>query len=324
MRTEEKWFAALLALLFFTGLSSAEEWRPSKEIHSYIKNGPSARTIIGQEQEHTVKQGDTLLDLARQYHLGYEELLKANPGVDPWVPAAGLKIKSPSVWILPAAPTRGFVLNIPEMRLYYYLSDSTLVTFPLGVGMEGWEIPAGNYSIGEKRVDPVWHVPLSIQKEMEAPRAAVPAGPNNPLGRYWMRLSKTSYGIHGTNNPWAVGRRVTHGCIRLYPEDMAFLFPRVPIKTPVRIIYQLVKVGTRNGGSYFQVYRFGRTGDEELFSQILRQLRDLRIRADLRHIRDLLREAPNGSLIPIPTNWPAGRLYLNPHYRAQRSLRGEP
>ncbi len=311
MRIEKKpatEIAALVVLLLFTALSSTEEWRPSKEVYyyrfpeNYVQGGPSITTIIGREQEHTVKKGETLLDLAREYHLGYEELLEANPGVDPWVPAAGLKIKIPSVWILPNTPARGLVLNIPEMRLYYYLSDSSVVTFPLGIGMEGWEIPAGNYSIGEKRVDPAWHVPPSIRREMEVPRSVVPPGPNNPLGRYWMRLSATSYGIHGTNNPWAVGRRVTHGCIRLYPEDIAFLFPRVPAKTPVRIVYQFAKVGTRSGSSYFQVYRFnGKAGDEDLLSQMIRQLHHLKLAVDLRRLRDLLREAPNGTLIQIPT-----------------------
>ncbi len=285
----------------------AQEWKPSATVYdvSVPPTGKPAAlsidTIVGEEQEHTVIAGETLLDVARAYHLGYEELIEANPGVDPWVPTAGLKIKIPSVWILPNGPRRGLVLNIPEMRLYYYLSNSKVMTFPLGIGTEGWEIPAGNYSIGEKRVDPVWNVPPSIQHEMETPVKVVPAGPDNPLGRFWMRLSTTSYGIHGTNNPWAVGRRVTHGCLRLYPEDIAFLFSRVPLKTPVTIVYQYAKVGVRSGKAYFQVYRFnGKIPDNDLFPQIILQLHSLGSQVDVKELWHLLQEAPNGSLIPVP------------------------
>ena len=302
-----------LSILFITPASAlyAQEWKPSTTVYDISappRGKPAAlpnNTIIGEEQEHNVIAGETLLDIAREYHLGYEELMEANPGVDPWVPAAGLKIKIPSVWILPNGPRHGLVLNIPEMRLYYYLSEIKVMTFPVGIGMEGWEIPAGNYSIGDKKIDPVWHVPPSIQQEMEAPVTAVSAGPDNPLGRYWMRLSMTSYGIHGTNNPWAVGRRVTHGCLRLYPEDIAFLFPRVPPKTPVTIVYQYAKIGMRDGKAYFQINRFnGKVQDHDLFPQIVLQLHALGLRVDVRELRHSIQEAPNGLLIPVPTGRP--------------------
>ncbi len=292
-------------------LLHAQEWKPTATVYDFSvprtgeRADPSTSTIIGQEQERDVIAGETLLDIAREYHLGYEELVEANPGVDPWIPPAGLKIKIPAVWILPNTPRRGLVVNIPEMRLYYYLSESKVMTFPLGIGMEGWEIPAGNYSIDEKRVDPVWHVPRSIQQEMETPVKVVPAGPDNPLGRYWMRLSMTSYGIHGTNNPWAVGRRVTHGCLRLYPEDIAFLFSRVPLKTPVTVIYQYAKVGMQGGKAYFQVYRFnGKIRNNDLFPQIILQLHSLGLRANAEKLWHLIQDAPDGAVIPVPAGLP--------------------
>ncbi len=300
---------ALLSILFAgpASASHAREWTPSATVYniSVPRTGKTATlftdTIIGGEQEHDVTAGETLLDIAREYHLGYEELMEANPGVDPWVPPAGLKIKIPSAWILPNSPRRGLVLNIPEMRLYYYLSESKVMTFPLGIGMEGWEVPAGNYVIGEKRIDPVWHVPPSIRHEMETPIDVVPAGPDNPLGRYWMRLSSTSYGIHGTNNPWAVGRRVTHGCLRLYPEDIAFLFRIVPAKTPITIVYQYAKIGIRGGKPYFQVYRLhGKIRDDDLFPQMILQLHSLGLQVDARELWHLLQAAPSGALIPMP------------------------
>ena len=257
-------------------------------------------TIIGSPATHVAKFKDTLLDIARLNHLGYQELKRVNPGVDTWLPGDGTRVTIPAQWILPEAPREGLVLNIPEMRLYYYLPGSRVMTFPLGVGVDGQETPAGSYRIGQKRTNPVWYVPVSIQAEMEHPRKTVPPGPDNPLGKYWMRLSHTTYGIHGTNNPWAIGRRVTHGCIRLYPEDIAFLYPRVPKDTPVRVTYQHAKVGVRDGKAYFQIYRDGKAGDGELMADLIRQIRELNLDADLRKVRELLLELPDGAMTPLP------------------------
>ena len=299
----------LIALLFVSvwlSLSFADEWRPNTRVFTYRvpTNGATAdqqrETIISQPLKHTVGEDESLLDIARHYHLGYRELIEANTGVDPWVPPVGLEINIPSRWILPDGRHRGLVLNIPEMRVYYYLSDSQVMTFPLGIGMEGWDTPAGKYQIGEKRTDPVWYVPLSIQREMEFPRKVVPPGPTNPLGRYWMRLSSTSYGIHGTNNPWAVGRFITHGCIRLYPEDIAYLFPRIARGTPVEVIYQYAKVGVSEGNGYFQVYRYHGREDADLLTELIRQVRDLGLDVDLSQMRNLLRDAKDGAIIPLP------------------------
>jgi len=282
-----------------------EIWSPNTKVYLYGPPGDGvdsgqAETIIGETVRHKVQEGETLLDIARLHHLGYHELIQANPGVDPWLPPVGLQINIPSTWILPQEKTRGFVLNIPEMRLYYYLTDSEVMTFPLGIGMEGWDTPAGKYWIGEKRENPFWFVPKSIQEEMEEPRKVIPPGPENPLGSHWMRLSKTSYGIHGTNNPWAVGRKVTHGCIRLYPEDIAFLFPLVSPNTPVEITYKHAKVGLKGGNPYFQIYRYGDTEDMVLFAELIKQVRKLGLSVDLRRMRNMLRDAEEGALIPVP------------------------
>ncbi len=282
-----------------------EIWQPNTKVYPYgvpghRENDGQVETIIGEAVRHKVQEGETLLDIARLHHLGYNELIQANPGVDPWVPPVGLEINIPSTWILPQEKTRGFVLNIPEMRLYYYLSDTEVMTFPLGIGMEGWDTPAGKYRIGEKRKNPFWYVPKSIQEEMEEPRKVIPPGPENPLGSHWMRLSKTAYGIHGTNNPWAVGRKVTHGCIRLYPEDIAFLFPRVTPNTPVEIVYKHAKVGLREGKPYFQIYRYQNAEDGILLAELIQQVLKLGLSVDLRRMRDMLRDAGEGTLIPVP------------------------
>ena len=286
----------------------AYEWRPATTVFEYREppetdaaDPDAASTIIGLPGIHVAEHKDTLLDIARLYHLGYRELKRANPGVDPWLPGEGTWVTVPSRWILPDAPREGIVLNIPEMRLYYYLPDSRVMTSPLGVGMEGEDTPDGTYRVGQKRTNPTWYVPKSIQAEMEVPRKVVPPGPDNPLGKYWMRLSHTTYGIHGTNNPWAIGRRVTHGCIRLYPEDIAYLYPRVPKGTPVRVLYQHAKVGVSEGKAYFQVHRYGVADDTRLMTDLMGQIAGLNLKADLRELRRLLLlDLPDGVMTPLP------------------------
>jgi L,D-transpeptidase ErfK/SrfK len=287
--------------------AAAYEWSPSTAVYEYRESSGDETdrsldsTIIGNSTIHVTRFEDTLLDIARLKHLGYQELIRANPGVDPWLPGDGTWVTIPSRWILPDAPREGLVLNMPEQRLYYYLPGSRVMTFPLGVGREGEETPAGSYRVGQKRTNPIWYVPKSIQAEMEVPRKVVPPGPNNPLGKYWMRLSHTTYGIHGTNNPWAIGRRVTHGCIRLYPEDISFLYPRVPKGTPVRVIYQYAKVGVMEGKAYFQVFRDGVAEDVQLMTDLMAQLAGLNLDTDLRELRRLLIDLPDGVMTPLPS-----------------------
>ncbi len=287
--------------------SMGESWEPATTVFEYREPAGGATsqdavsTIIGNHATYVAQRRDTLLDVARRNHLGYTELRLANPGVDPWLPGEGARIAVPSEWILPDAPRKGIVLNIPEMRLYYYLPDSKVMTFPLGVGVEGQHTPAGKYRIRQKRENPTWYVPVSIQKERgEDHPKVVPPGPDNPLGEYWMRLSHTSYGIHGTNNSWAIGRRVTHGCIRLYPEDIAYLYSLVPEGTPARVIYQHAKVGFRDGTAYFQVHRYGRATDSELMAILIRQVVKLKLDVDLRRLRELLIDLPDGAMTPLP------------------------
>jgi len=296
----------IFGLAAFVPTSMGYEWQPGTTVFEYrmpARDGAERKhgvTIIGKPGIYVAQSKDTLLDIARLHHLGYHEIVHANPEVDPWLPGAGSLIAIPAQWILPGGPREGLVLNIAEMRLYHYLPNSRVMTFPLGVSVDGQETPAGKYRIGQKRTDPVWYVPISIQQEMEYPREVVPPGPNNPLGEYWMRLSTTTYGIHGTNNPWAIGRRVTHGCIRLYPEDIAYLYPRVPEGTPVRIIYQHAKVGFRKGEIYFQIYRGGTTSDGDLMADLIQQIMELKLAVNLRKVRELLPKLPDGAMTPLP------------------------
>jgi L,D-transpeptidase ErfK/SrfK len=219
---------------------------------------------VGLVQKTTARHEDTLSDLARRYDLGYEEIVAANPGMDPWLPGEGAQIVLPTQFVLPDAPREGLVLNLAAMRLFYYPEPVTneparVITHPIGIGREGWRTPQGTTHITEKIVQPTWTVPASVRREharMGDPLPpVVPPGPDNPLGEFAMRLSLPSYLIHGTNQPYGVGIRVSHGCVRLYPEDIARLFPEVPEGTRVTIVNQPYLAGWYNGQLYLEVHQ---------------------------------------------------------------------
>ncbi len=224
---------------------------------------PANQAVIGQVEEIQVEASDTLLDVARRNGLGLNEIVAANPDVDPWLPGAGQRVIVPNQFILPDAPREGVVINLPEMRLYYYPpaqggSARTVVTYPLGIGSEGSTIPFTYTKITEKKVKPSWVVPESIRAEHAAEGdilpMIVPPGEDNPLGDYAMRLGQSSYLIHGTNRPYSIGMRVSHGCLRMYPEDIAVFFPQIATGTPVRIIEQPYKVGWSGGAFYLEAH----------------------------------------------------------------------
>jgi L,D-transpeptidase ErfK/SrfK len=216
------------------------------------------KTVVGKVRGYTVKKGESLIEIARRFGLGFNEIAEANPDTDPFVPERGARVVIPTAWIVPETPHGdGIVINLSEMRLYYLFKsggDRQLVTFPVGIGSEGNDTPVGEFRVVEKTEDPSWHVPESIRKENpELPRA-VPPGPDNPLGSHAMRLSERTILVHGTNKPWGVGRKVSHGCIRLYPEDIPYLFERVPIGTRITIVRQPVKVGVNEGKVFVEAH----------------------------------------------------------------------
>jgi L,D-transpeptidase ErfK/SrfK len=213
----------------------------------------NADTVIGVTGEHVTRKKDTLLDIARDNNLGFNELEALYPDIDPWIPPEGFRLTLPTQWVLPPTTKYGIVINIAEMRLFYFIKSIQMVqTYPIGIGDEGWYSPLGTFHVSQKRKKPAWHIPESLQEKYQM--KIMPAGPDNPLGDYWMGLSIPGYGIHGTNFPWAIGRLVTHGCIRLYPEDIERLFPAVPLKTPVEMIYEPVKIGFKKGRIYAEVH----------------------------------------------------------------------
>ena len=219
--------------------------------------------VIGQVKVVTARYENTLSDIARAYHVGYEEIVRANPQVDPWLPGRGTRVIVPMQHILPQAPRRGLVLNLPEMRLYYYPpprrgKPAEVVTFPASIGRMDWSTPLGLTRVTAKLVNPAWYPPASVRAEHEAEGRELPyevaSGPDNPLGEYALQLAVPGYLIHGTDRPYGIGMRVTHGCIRLYPEDIERLFKEVPVGTPMRIVNQPYKAGWLRGRLYFEAH----------------------------------------------------------------------
>jgi len=219
--------------------------------------------IIGETQVALSDYEDTFSDIARRFNLGYEAMKLANPDVDPWLPGDATPTLLPTQFILPDAPREGIVLNVAAMRLFYYSPTSetempAVITHPVGIGQVEWATPTGATEVVGKARDPVWYVPRSIREEHAAAGdplpSVVPPGPDNPLGEFVLQLGIPGYLIHGTNQPYGVGMRVSHGCVRLYPEDIAPLFEDIPIGTPVHIVNQPYLLGWQNGHLYLEAH----------------------------------------------------------------------
>ncbi len=222
-----------------------------------------ADSVIGHLQVTRAHAEDTLSDIARRFNIGYEEIVRANPGVDPWLPREGTTIVLPTQFVLPDVPHSGVVINLAALRLYYFPpvkkgEAQTVITHPVGIGQVGWSTPVGNTKIVRKKADPTWYPPASVRREHAAEGEILPAkigpGPDNPLGKYAFTLDWPSYLIHGTNQPYGVGLRASHGCIRLYPEDIAQLFDKIPVGTRVTVVNQPVVYGYRGDVLYVQSY----------------------------------------------------------------------
>jgi L,D-transpeptidase YcfS len=219
---------------------------------------PEGSNIVGRTQYHQVDEGETLAEIAKQYDVGFLSLMAANKGVDPFLPQAGYVLTIPTQIILPHVEREGVVINLAELRLYYFQPDSNLVhIFPVGIGRVGRDTPEMTTTISQKRPNPTWTPPASIRKEylakgIELP-AVVPAGPENPLGEYALRLAYGAgdYLIHGTNKDFGIGLRVSSGCIRMDPKDIDWLFPKVTLGEKVTVINEPIKVSLEPDRSVF-------------------------------------------------------------------------
>ena len=214
-------------------------------------------------ETYVAKQSDSLVDLAVDLGLGFLELFAANDGVDPWLPGEGTEIIIPSTHLVPDGPHKGIIVNIGDQRLYYFPgSGKPMESWPIGIGREGFDIPLQQFSITAKRKHPTWVPTPSMRAAKPELPASVGPGPDNPLGDYALNLGSSLYRIHGTNLPYGVGRRVSSGCIRMYPADIETLFNKVPIGTPVRVVNQPAKLGWIDGDLYLEVHPEGEQLDE--------------------------------------------------------------
>jgi len=306
--------SVLLSLLLGASASAATYPLPAE-----------ADSVVGEIQYVVTRYEDTLLDIGRRFGIGYEEIVNANPGVDAWVPGAGVRVTIPSRFILPDAPRDGIVVNLPEHRLYYFPKPkpgepAVVQTYPVSVGKEDWTTPVGVTRIVNKRERPTWYPPESVRAEHAAQgrflAKAVPPGPDNPLGEFAMRLDLPggAYLIHGTNKPTGVGMPVTHGCIRMFPEDIEHVFQQVPVNTTVRILHQPSKMGWQGDTLYLEVHGMleGQKDPEtygltQLTRAVVAATKDRSVQLDWKHAEQVFAKAtgvpePLSHLPPVVAN----------------------
>ena len=289
----------LLAVGAFTGLPVQAE--------NFLLPTPTT-TVVGESHWVAADRRESLLDVARRNGLGFTDMKQANPDVDMWVPEEGAQVLLPTSFILPNARRRGAVVNIAEYRLYFFFQQAgqdMVATFPISIGRMDWKTPLGDWKVTRKRVQPTWRPPKSIIAEYAAdgevlPRVVGP-GPDNPLGDYAINLSAPGYLIHGTNKPRGVGMQVTHGCLRMLPEDIEWLFPQVPVGLPVNIVNQPVKVGWRDGRLYVEAHEPLEEQSPEAMDALINQLKfsaqAARVELDIQAVRRALIERRG---VPLP------------------------
>jgi len=222
-----------------------------------------AQSVVGAPQIVYANDENTLSDLAREYGLGYDEIVAANPDVDPWMPGDRTPVLLPTQYVVPNVPREGIVLNMASKRLFYFPEmpegqPQAVMTYPIGIGRVGWETPLGTTQVVSKATNPHWYVPASVRREhaeLGNPLpSVVPPGPDNPLGTHVLKLEMPGYLIHGTNQPYGVGMRVSHGCVRLYPENIELLYSLIAVGEPVQIVNEPYLLGRNNGELYFEAH----------------------------------------------------------------------
>ena len=212
-----------------------------------------ARIGMGKNQSYVVGGEDTFLDIARHFGVGYVEMRAANPEADPWAPAPGKEVLIPGMQLLPRARQQGVVVNLAKMRLYYFRDPGREpISFPIGIGSEGLDTPTGVTKIVRKTAGPSWYPTDRMRTAKTWLPRMVPPGAANPLGTHALYLGWPTFLIHGSNKPWGVGRRVSSGCMRMYPENVVDFFEMVPVGTRVAIVDQPILVGWLDDGLYLE------------------------------------------------------------------------
>lgn len=271
-----------LFVLFFILLSCWPQpgwpWQPQLKSQSYIAR-QRLPVLVGENQFYVLGEGETLAELAVHFGVAYQLLRQGNPDTDPWLPEPGTTLTVPYARIIPGKIKRGITINLSEFTLYYLWLDQQqwrVRYYPIGIGRDGAETPVGDFAVTFRIKDPVWTVPQTLRAAEPYHPAVVMPGTSNPLGSYWIGLTLPGYGIHGTNQPFGVGRQVSHGCIRLYAEDIEDLFDRVQRGTPVHIIRQPVKVAVRDGVLYAEIHPDRCLDSQAVEDEVRRLLQEIR------------------------------------------------
>ncbi|AWN74194.1 TPA: L,D-transpeptidase family protein [Legionella anisa] len=249
---------------------------------------PATGDVVGEVQYVQSELNETIDEIGKRFDVGYYEILRANPQINARhssTISSGLII--PTQYILPNVPRKGIVINLAEYRLYYFPeNENVVITFPVGIGREGWNTPLGVTKIVAKEANPKWRPTENLRAEAEKNGDFLPdefpSGPYNPLGRHALRLGWPTFLIHGTNRVNGIGTRVSAGCIRMFPDDIEFLFRMVPTGTPVRVINEPVKIGKHEGAWVVQIHpllseQSGITLQSALQKQLLRSNRALNL-----------------------------------------------
>ncbi|RLG11173.1 hypothetical protein DRN73_06035 [Candidatus Pacearchaeota archaeon] len=265
----------------------------------------SNKFIYFKNLKYTLSNNDTLVDIAVKFKIGFFHLTLANPKIDPWVPPPNKTIIIPKEVLIPKEFIKNntIIINLPEMRLYYFKNKKFFIA-PIGIGVKNSLIKIDTYTIVRKKKKPYWYPPPSIRKEDPTLPKIVPPGPDNPMGEYALYLDKGLYAIHGTNKVYSIGRRCTHGCIRLYPEDIKFLFYNVPLKTKVIVYYEPYKLAIQNKKIYIQAYPDMENYIKSPVFYIIKKLDKLINSKKTKYTIDLLKlekiiEKPNGLIYEI-------------------------
>lgn len=305
--SRKKIFFVLVLLLSLGGCATQTNTEGSNIQEPIVRNTypipNKGNDVIGQSAQIRAKKGMTFDQLAQRYDIGAQELMDANPRIKPYAIPVGAKITIPTEYILPPEQDRkGIVINLAEMRLYYFdKNNNTVMTFPVAVGRDGWNTPLGKTYVYRKEEAPVWNVPKSIRDEyfkktgLEHP-LRIEAGSDNPLGDYAIYLHMDGYLIHGTNSPASIGRRVSSGCIRMFNGDVSELFKYVKRGTPVNILYDPNKVGWRDGKLYLEVHSVSPAKNENVSSDT---------------VSEMISSALNGHSANI--DWTAVKKVINAH-----------
>ena len=279
-----KFFRCFLLLLACCLISN-----PSASLSAAI---PS---VVGQIRTIDTSEGETLMDIARQTGFGYENVANANPTIDPWIPEPESVVILPGLTVLPHGVKPGLTINLAELRLFHVFGKGTAYqvrSYPLGIGREGRSTPVGEFRVSTKRVNPTWRVPKGLREIDPSLPPLVRPGPDNPLGKHWLGLSISGYGIHGTNRPFGVGRRVSYGCMRMYPEQVAELYPMVAIGTSVHIVYQPVKAGWSGDNLFLEVHPDHLDKKTDLFQEAMQVISKTGVpkEIDYRQIQELVNQ----------------------------------